>query len=485
MSYTPTRQHPYPRQAPRGTDGCRETLRDHALMPIEPTMEPRSLSPRRVAAPSRWLVLAASLVLLAGVLSPPASGQDPAGRESTPTPSEQERADRIVTDTLALAPKNVPASPDDRFAAVIDARRVSADMALALLVAADLSSQANLKAFQAAQVVGKMRKLADAATKARDASRVRLADERTRLSDLTIRAYVTSGNVDGDHLAAMVNGDTTDPATGRKVIFEQVLMRQEAVTDQARRALARDRKALVVARERLSRAKKASALHTATARRRTQERAAAASAHEQAVRDLDAAVARLRSGRGNGLVPQGVAIIGLPRLTAEDLAGWFAASSYSPRVSTPMADYARWFIQEGTSEGIRGDIAFAQAVLETGGFANTDSVVANNFSGIGHCDLCPSGWRFPSPRLGVRAQIQLLKSYAIRSPDYLFPLVDRRLRGPAGCCKTWGDLTTVWATDPGYGPKVMLIYTSMVQYALGRRSAGQGFDDAPIELPSQ
>jgi hypothetical protein len=153
-------------------------------------------------------------------------------------------------------------------------------------------------------------------------------------------------------------------------------------------------------------------------------------------------------------------------------------------VSTPIEDYARWFIEEGRAEGIRGDIAFAQAVLETGGFANNDTVLANNFSGIGHCDTCDSGWRFPSPQMGVRAQIQLLKSYAVRKPVYAHDLVDRRLRGPAGCCPTWGDLTTVWATDPTYAPKVMLIYSGIVAHALGRRAAGQGFDDPAPAVPA-
>jgi N-acetylmuramoyl-L-alanine amidase len=121
--------------------------------------------------------------------------------------------------------------------------------------------------------------------------------------------------------------------------------------------------------------------------------------------------------------------------------------------------------------------------LETGGFANDDSVYANNYSGIGHCDTCDSGWRFPSPHMGVRAQIQLLKSYALTSPPYVYPKVDSRLRGPAGCCQTWGALTTVWATDPTYGPKVMLIYSDIVAYALARRAAGQGFDDPRPPLP--
>jgi hypothetical protein len=167
-----------------------------------------------------------------------------------------------------------------------------------------------------------------------------------------------------------------------------------------------------------------------------------------------------------------VAIIGMPRLEPEDLATWFEAGSWQPKVTTSILDYATWFIEEGRSEGIRGDIAFAQAVLETGGFTNTDSVVANNFSGIGHYDNLSMGWVFPSPRLGVRAQMQLLKSYAMKKPPYANPLVDKRLRGPAGCCETWGDLTTVWATDPTYGPKVMLLYSQLVDHALDRRAAG-------------
>ena len=45
-------------------------------------------------------------------------------------------------------------------------------------------------------------------------------------------------------------------------------------------------------------------------------------------------------------------------------------------------------------------------------------------------------------------------------------------------------LTTVWATDPTYGPKVMLLYTSLVDYALDRRARGEGFDD-PVPMPGQ
>ena len=34
-----------------------------------------------------------------------------------------------------------------------------------------------------------------------------------------------------------------------------------------------------------------------------------------------------------------------------------------------------------------------------------------------------------------------------------------------GCCPTWNKLTGTWATDPNYGPKIMTVYLSMLQYA--------------------
>ena len=137
----------------------------------------------------------------------------------------------------------------------------------------------------------------------------------------------------------------------------------------------------------------------------------------------------------------------------------------------PIEFLAEWYIDEGLQEGVRGDIAFVQAVLETGGFTNIDSVFVNNYAGIGHCDTCPRGFSFKSPQGGVRAQIQLLKSYALKKPSYANPLVDPRLHGPAGCCPTWGDLTRKWATAPTYGPRIMAIYTDLMGYALQRHAA--------------
>jgi hypothetical protein len=417
-----------------------------------------------------------AFALLIGALGGPASAQDAPEKDK----DAPEQGTAALLETLAMAPDpaDVSPAPDDPFAAVVDADAAVAKAADRRIRALTRSTEANA----AAQLAAKARDAAYAkalvAQKVRDDASKELSIERKRLADLTVRAYVTGGEVDIEKYREILQGDTSDPAAGRQIIFGQVMERQKRVTTKARTDLGTAKRRLAKAKAKLAAATAESERRTARAEDLAAKLADAVAEHQEAVQDAADARTDLRSAasRPLGLAPLDIPLIGLPRLTAEDLAGWFARSAYRPRVSTPIEDYARWFIEEGQAEGIRGDVAFAQAVLETGGFANTDSVVANNFSGIGHCDLCPSGWTFGSPRLGVRAQIQLLKSYAIKKPQYASDLVDKRLRGPAGCCPTWGDLTTVWATDPGYGPKVMFIYTSLVDYALQRRAAGQGME---------
>ncbi len=419
--------------------------------------------------------LAAALVV--GLAASPAVGQ--AVEDEPPkTEAEQQAAEEALLKTLEMAPDSPP-SPDDPFVDVVEAADRVAETALARIEATQRSDEANLRALTASQQLQAAELKLIEATQQRDAAEDELATERERLSDLTVRAFVTGGTDDLEQYRALVEGDTTDPAAGRQIMFSQVLERQKSVTEDAQEALADAKRKVRDVTAVRDAAEAEAARRGAIAAQRGQERALAERDHIEALGAKDDADRALRTAGNRPIapVPLDVALIGLPRLSAEDLAGWFAQSPYRPKVSTPIEDYARWFIEEGRAEGIRGDIAFAQAVLETGGFANTDSVVANNFSGIGHYDNAPLGFIFPSPKAGVRAQIQLLKSYAVKRPDYANPLVDSRLHGPSGCCQTWGDLTTVWATDPTYGPKVMLLYTSLVDYALDRRARGEGFDD--------
>jgi hypothetical protein len=190
------------------------------------------------------------------------------------------------------------------------------------------------------------------------------------------------------------------------------------------------------------------------------------------------------AGRLNNRSDVSPTVVGDPVLTADELVGWYKAqgiSGYAGRVD--LDTMAGYYLDEGKAEQIRGDVAFAQSVIETGAFTSP-LTTHNNFAGIGACDSCPTGWDFPTPQKGVRAQAQLLHAYADKS------LRVATLANPAvganpdhltvrGCCTTWNQLTGTWATDPNYGPKIMTVYVSMLQFALDQRVA-----HPPIPLPA-
>jgi uncharacterized membrane protein len=177
----------------------------------------------------------------------------------------------------------------------------------------------------------------------------------------------------------------------------------------------------------------------------------------------------------------GPTILGPSALSASQLVGWYASSGHADLTKAKFSDLAHWYLTNGTIEGVRGDVALAQAILETGGFSSADAVNLNNYAGIGHCDSCNAGLNFPSPEDGVIGQLQLLRTYAESSSAAALPqpLVLASL-APAsqsrlGCCQTWNSLTGVWATDPDYGPEILAIYDSMLQYAL---------DQPPVAPPA-
>jgi hypothetical protein len=173
-----------------------------------------------------------------------------------------------------------------------------------------------------------------------------------------------------------------------------------------------------------------------------------------------------------GLAAVGPSILGPSALTAGQLSGWFAQNGYDAMTSATIDQLIGWYLSDGAIEGVRGDLAFAQAVLETGGFASTDAVTINNYAGVGHCDSCATGLRFPSPEAGVIGQLQLLRIFADTSTiDGLPQPLAAASLAPAsqsslGCCTTWPSLTGVWATDPDYGDKILTIYARMLAYAL-------------------
>ena len=135
--------------------------------------------------------------------------------------------------------------------------------------------------------------------------------------------------------------------------------------------------------------------------------------------------------------PEGkTAIMGAAQATAQQMALLCRNKNPTPQLtSCSLEELAQMFLEEGAAEGVRGDVAFAQSLHETGCFRYGGIVLPsqNNFAGIGALNGNASGQAatFPNPRTGVRAQIQHLKAYASTEPlknpcvDPRFSLVTR------------------------------------------------------------
>ncbi len=163
-----------------------------------------------------------------------------------------------------------------------------------------------------------------------------------------------------------------------------------------------------------------------------------------------------------------VSVLGTPRLTAKQIADYAERKSAPWVLPVSREQLAQWYIEEGIAEGVRGDIAFSQATLESGWFLFRGSMLdktQNNFAGIGACDSCSDGESFDSVHNGVRAHIQMIRTYA--DPDYsskktAHPPVGRiDTNVVKGCCLTWGELGKRWASAPGYGLRVVRMYNDM------------------------
>lgn len=130
------------------------------------------------------------------------------------------------------------------------------------------------------------------------------------------------------------------------------------------------------------------------------------------------------------------AIMGNAVCTAQQMALFCRSKNAAPQLmGCTLEELAQMFLTEGAAEGVRGDVAFAQSLKETGFFKYGGIVLPgqNNYAGIGALNGNGTGQAatFPTPLIGVRAQIQHLKAYASTDPlkqacvDPRFALVTR------------------------------------------------------------
>lgn len=308
------------------------------------------------------------------------------------------------------------------------------------------------------------------------AAHARLAADRNRLRSIATALY--TGEITNPQPASVQQLEANQQAvidTGELEVVAGVVVKTFHV-DVATSALRDRRRAdLTAAVDRdmntVQTASSAAAGAEATAQRASVQLVADEQRAATAAGELSAAQAALRGDLTAvaGPASTGLTVMGAPALDATQLVDWYQSNGYVDLTPAPVDQLAAWYVQDGEREGVRGDLAFAQAVLETGGFSSPDSVNLNNYAGIGHCDTCAAGWQFPSPQGGVDGQLQLLRIFAGGiAPQPIAPVVAALAPGKqsrSGCCSTWESLTGVWATDPTYGAQILGIYNAMLQFA--------------------
>jgi len=153
----------------------------------------------------------------------------------------------------------------------------------------------------------------------------------------------------------------------------------------------------------------------------------------------------------------------------------------NPNAAQSVLDMLPLYLSEGKTEGVRGDIAFAQSCLETGNFTFSDSAVTldqNNFCGMGVTSNGLKGNSFDTPQLGIRAQIQHLKAYA-STESLKNSCIDPRFkyvtRGCAEYVEWLGQQENPqgkgWAAGAGYGAKILSILKAVLGTSEGTSSA--------------
>ena len=172
----------------------------------------------------------------------------------------------------------------------------------------------------------------------------------------------------------------------------------------------------------------------------------------------------------------GTPIMGKSSVSAESMAKVFTATGnaypthiYSQKGAADISEFCEQVVNAASSEGVRPEVVFAQAMLETGWlqFGGSVSVDQCNFAGLGATDSQTKGASFDSVYQGLLAQTQHLKGYATTASltntcvDTRYQvLVDRGLLGVSPCLE---DLNRLWAVPgDGYGQRISKLIDRLI-----------------------
>lgn len=142
----------------------------------------------------------------------------------------------------------------------------------------------------------------------------------------------------------------------------------------------------------------------------------------------------------------------------------YPSDVYVSKGAPTIRDFCSLIVEAAASEGVRPEVVFAQAMLETGWLQFGGSVKPNqcNFAGLGAVNQQTGGARFDNVYQGLLAQVQHLKGYATSAPlnntcvDPRYEVLQSK--GFLGVAPYLEDLNGRWAV-PGdtYGQNIARI----------------------------
>ena len=111
-----------------------------------------------------------------------------------------------------------------------------------------------------------------------------------------------------------------------------------------------------------------------------------------------------------------IGIFGEAKATPEQAAALIYLNNPDPQLNCSVDELVHLYWDEAGREGVREDLALAQAIVETGFFSFTGDVKPeqNNFCGLGTTGGGVEGEYFDEPEIGVRAHIQHLLAYTTK-----------------------------------------------------------------------
>ena len=173
----------------------------------------------------------------------------------------------------------------------------------------------------------------------------------------------------------------------------------------------------------------------------------------------------------------GYSIMGPTTVTIGQMINYYQANQaypafYANTDAPNIYVFCMMYMEECNAEGVRAEVAFAQAMKETGFLRYKGDVHIEqfNFAGLGATGGGNPGNSFPTVRMGIRAQVQHLKAYATSEPlnqevvDPRYSLVNK---GSAPYVEWLGkheNPTGIgWATAWGYGNSIVNDYIARMR----------------------